>query len=482
VKVKTIALAMLIVSLAGLAGATDWQGLYGVGIRGPVFMPMFKGSDFSKFGGSYEPFMMGLDGALEVKYGLSKRLLLTASMAYLKTYDDTSATSNCGTSFQNSDNAYAKLTALSIGVMLQYHFRPEKKTQPYALLGLGSDFWSIKSYPFDKEKGDGKVQDFTVKYGLGVNFWLSEKFAMDLQVRMTNQIPKVSTTIQSGFYGAQDWESGAIRPFNGYLEPSIGLAYYFGRHEAGEKPKEMEMDSDGDGVYDSKDKCAATPRGAIVDKDGCPLDSDKDGVFDGIDKCPNTLAGVKVDAFGCPPEEADSDGDGVPNSRDKCPNTPMGVKVNEIGCPIDDDGDGVLNDKDECPGTPKGTEVDEKGCPKVGRLEEKITLHINYAPASYEPDAPAKTQLDSVADKMKLFPDLRIEVRGYTDDRNTEDFNNVLGQRRADGVKDYLIGKGIEAGRVVAKGYGEDPQYFIGDNNTAEGRLMNRRVQIETIK
>lgn len=60
--------------------------------------------------------------------------------------------------------------------------------------------------------------------------------------------------------------------------------------------------------------------------------------------------------------EPDSDGDGVPDSRDECPGTPRGVKVDEVGCPLDTDGDGVPDYLDECPGTPKGARVDDRGC------------------------------------------------------------------------------------------------------------------------
>lgn len=64
-----------------------------------------------------------------------------------------------------------------------------------------------------------------------------------------------------------------------------------------------ELDSDGDGVYDSKDQCPGTPKGTKVDAKGCPLpsriDSDKDGVFDDEDQCPGTPVGAKVDARGC---------------------------------------------------------------------------------------------------------------------------------------------------------------------------------------
>jgi iron complex outermembrane receptor protein len=63
------------------------------------------------------------------------------------------------------------------------------------------------------------------------------------------------------------------------------------------------LDSDGDGVPDSLDKCPNTPKGVAVDASGCPLDSDHDGVPDYLDKCPGTPAGMKVDANGCEIEE-----------------------------------------------------------------------------------------------------------------------------------------------------------------------------------
>ena len=119
-------------------------------------------------------------------------------------------------------------------------------------------------------------------------------------------------------------------------------------------------DSDGDGVLDSDDKCPGTPRGAVVDKKGCPIDTDGDGVYDGLDQCPNTPHGAKVDSVGCP---IDSDGDGVADGIDQCPDTPVGAKVDAVGCPIDSDGDGVPDGIDRCPDTPHGATVDALGCP-----------------------------------------------------------------------------------------------------------------------
>ncbi|MEO1201861.1 MAG: thrombospondin type 3 repeat-containing protein, partial [Pseudomonadota bacterium] len=120
------------------------------------------------------------------------------------------------------------------------------------------------------------------------------------------------------------------------------------------------VDTDGDGVDDSIDRCPNTPLGATVDATGCEIDSDGDGVVDSKDECPDTPRGTPVDERGCP--AADSDGDGVIDERDQCPNTPAGARVDANGCELDDDGDGVVNSRDRCPNTRAGARVDVNGC------------------------------------------------------------------------------------------------------------------------
>ena len=119
-------------------------------------------------------------------------------------------------------------------------------------------------------------------------------------------------------------------------------------------------DEDNDGVANNVDQCAATPAGAVVDANGCPIDGDNDGVFDGLDQCAETPAGVAVDAAGCP---VDSDNDGVADYLDKCPNTASGAPIDASGCPLDSDNDGVADYLDQCPNTQSGISVDAKGCP-----------------------------------------------------------------------------------------------------------------------
>jgi outer membrane protein OmpA-like peptidoglycan-associated protein len=236
-------------------------------------------------------------------------------------------------------------------------------------------------------------------------------------------------------------------------------------------------DSDGDGVFDGIDQCPDTPKGAKVDARGCPIDSDGDGVPDGIDQCPNTPKGAKVDARGCP---IDTDGDGVFDGIDQCPDTPKGAKVDARGCPIDSDGDGVWDGIDQCPDTPKGVKVDAKGCPIAEPIKQNLVLEgVNFASDSDQLTPPSTMVLDKVVESLKAWPEVQVEIAGHTDSTNTKVHNQKLSDRRAASVKSYLVGRGVAAGRMTAKGYGASKP--IVENKTPEGRAKNRRVELTRV-
>jgi len=232
-------------------------------------------------------------------------------------------------------------------------------------------------------------------------------------------------------------------------------------------------DTDGDGVIDAKDKCPTTPKGRKVNAEGCELDGDGDGVVDANDKCPTTPKGHKVNAEGC---ELDSDGDGVVDSKDKCPTTPAGRKVNADGCELDSDGDGIVDGADACPTVAAKT---ADGCPAapVAAVPKKLVLEgVNFDNdrATLRPDATAV--LDKAAATLKEWGDAKVEVAGHTDSNSDDAHNLKLSQSRAETVRSYLIGKGIAADRLSAKGYGESTP--VADNASAEGRAQNRRVEL----
>jgi len=239
------------------------------------------------------------------------------------------------------------------------------------------------------------------------------------------------------------------------------------------KAVEKAADSDGDGVNDAQDRCPGTVMGAKVNASGCELDGDGDGVVDRLDRCPTTPAGRKVNAAGC---ELDGDGDGVVDALDRCPTTPAGRKVNAEGCELDGDGDGIVDGADQCPNTPAGDKVDEKGCtlPKTLTLEG---VNFDYDGDVLRPEGIAT--LEGIAATLKRYPYFKVEIAGHTDSRGSTDYNVALSDRRAKAVVDYLTAHGIAADRLSAKGYGETQP--IGNNNTDEGRMKNRRVEMRTL-
>ena len=91
----------------------------------------------------------------------------------------------------------------------------------------------------------------------------------------------------------------------------------------------------------------------------------------------------------------------------------------------------------------------------------------------------AQTKLDDVA--VALLTNGRpVSIEGYTDSKGSQSRNIDLSQRRAESVRSYLISRGLQADRVVAKGMGPDRP--IADNTSAEGRANNRRVEIVVAK
>jgi outer membrane protein OmpA-like peptidoglycan-associated protein len=73
-------------------------------------------------------------------------------------------------------------------------------------------------------------------------------------------------------------------------------------------------------------------------------------------------------------------------------------------------------------------------------------------------------------------PGLNLEVEGHTDSTGSPDFNQKLSEQRAGTVRGYLLGQGLSPDSVSSKGFGETMP--VADNNTADGRQRNRRVEI----
>ena len=89
-------------------------------------------------------------------------------------------------------------------------------------------------------------------------------------------------------------------------------------------------------------------------------------------------------------------------------------------------------------------------------------------------------QLSRLKELLEAHPNMRIELRGHTDDRGTVDFNQRLSEARAKAVADYLVSHGIQASRIEWNGYGKSQP--VDSNDTEEGRQRNRRVEYRVLK
>ncbi len=403
-----------------------------------------------------------------------------------------------------------KAEGVNFGGDLAYWFQPAKAFQIGILGGAGWSSFTIDSVriPNNGSYNPGLVDSgwegaFTWNYGAAAKFYLARSIAIRVDWRnyiSPDGLERYRCTV-NGYYeceGAE--EAGLEKKTLDFTEFSGGLSFFLGgpkdsdgdgvpddRDLCPNTPEGVMVDENGcpfdddmDGVPNYMDSCPDTPQGATVDAAGCPMDSDGDGVYDGIDQCPNTPAGATVDSRGCP---TDSDGDGVYDGVDQCPNTPRGATVDATGCPLDSDGDGIYDGLDQCPGTPAGATVDDRGCLISIELTD---VEFEFDSFELTPTAKNYTRDMAIAIASQVDPSgtSKLELRGHTDSRGAESYNQMLSEKRAQSVLDYMLevepSLRAVSNRISVVGYGETQP--IASNDTDEGRQRNRRVEFHIIR
>ncbi|QQR89922.1 MAG: OmpA family protein [Myxococcales bacterium] len=289
-------------------------------------------------------------------------------------------------------------------------------------------------------------------------------------------------------------------------------------------------DRDGDGIKDDIDQCPDEPEDfdGFEDEDGCPdPDNDKDGIPDVDDDCPLIPEDMDGDhdEDGCPEgEEGDRDGDGILDSVDECPDDPEDFDgfEDEDGCPDpDNDQDGILDKDDSCPNDPEDKDgfEDEDGCPDPDNDKDRIldvddscpTKPETYNGFEDEDGCPDKGDVvveedrimilqkiyfetDSAVIKKESYPIVdalaatltgnpqivKIEIQGHADERGGDAYNIKLTRDRAASVKDAMIERGVDPGRLRSAGYGERCPVDPAHNDEAWEK--NRRVEFKILE
>ncbi|HLS42006.1 MAG TPA: OmpA family protein [Paenalcaligenes sp.] len=134
---------------------------------------------------------------------------------------------------------------------------------------------------------------------------------------------------------------------------------------------------------------------------------------------------------------------------------------------------GIKNDVQESGATSLGVDVTEM---PDGTLKVNIPSNVSFDTGKYQLKPELLPVLDSVARALIQHPEVRAKSIGHTDSTGSLQVNQTLSVNRANAVTNYLQQQGVSGAVLTSEGRG--PNEPIADNGTAEGRAMNRRVEL----
>jgi len=114
---------------------------------------------------------------------------------------------------------------------------------------------------------------------------------------------------------------------------------------------------------------------------------------------------------------------------------------------------------------------------EVAAFETVVLRGVNFPFDEAELTPPARETLDQLAARLQSHQNVSVLVEGHTDAFGSDQYNVELGRRRAEAVREYLVGKGLAPGQIQVVSHGESQP--AATNETEEGRAMNRRTEVE---
>ena len=283
----------------------------------------------------------------------------------------------------------------------------------------------------------------------------------------------------------------------------------------------MQIGKNGDGQYSDKNKSVQTDGNGAgqYEDDKVTIQRDEDGAGQYINKVTGVTLQVDKDGAGQYIDEkndlsiqVNKDGTGLYTNKKN--NVTIYVNENDVRYVSTDiemvnngDGSGTYTDKSknlviENDGKGKAkitfngqtTEVDAKPLEKPGKLaklemvppvpsieansllialDSEVLFDVNKYDVRVHPEA--EEVLKNLAIVLKEMDVKNFEIDGHTDSDGSDEYNQVLSEKRANSVKNFLVSQGVTA-EITTKGYGESKP--VASNDTAEGKQKNRRVEI----
>jgi hypothetical protein len=469
VRYKIIAFVVLLASLSVQAQEAKYSvgGGFGLATLAGGYPPRY----------TYSPeYRLGFEATLK------EHLRLNLRFSYQKIHNDTLAI----TPFTiGSDESYRTRSWVGndLTAMLKYH-RPLliNRLEIFGGLGAGVTFWDIVDSKIDTvlktqgEKGETvemSASEITVSALVGIGCLLSDRWKLSLDGGLM-YLTEVGTSFSESFNKTRDrW----------IVRGGLTLNFLFGG-DRWPKRKPLVFDKPIRAVSDDSARQIDTTLGAMLS-----VVKQKETVPQTLPEENNPLIMAKtnnfsdladyhpIDQFGAP---VDSDCDGYPDYMDHCPYNIVGSAVDSAGCPYDIDNDGIPEGFDCCSNSETGYAIDNYGCLDLNSLEKLIRLEARYQAGTFEIDPDTKKQLLSIARIMRKARSVEMEINAYADEMPTRDENVELSQRRANRVRDYLVGLGIEMTRLKPKGRGS-AGLKVAEKNKNDLRMV-RPIELKFIK
>jgi len=401
----------------------------------------FTGDLFS-FGAEDKSFDIGFNLGVSKMFSASMGVEASFMMANANFYPNSFGLNNNDLNGHTETTFYSGNISLVINLtnlIITGRDNAERKWNVNAYPGLGISLHGAKYY--DKSgsivadySSDQLTRVYSVPVALGLKYRLSKNF--DIELRET-----------STFYNDSNFDGRALADGTSDQSFYTSLSLVW---KLGSKERHLDWSNPLDDAYSDVNKLQSQV-------DGMSTDTDGDGVPDSYDVDNETPTGVMVAGNG---KALDSDQDGIPDYKDVDPFTPLGAAVDEYGNEKDSDKDGIGDSSDKEPNSKEGAIVNWQGITVSGASGGIISELIPSVFFKFDSDKLEKGSADKLVVIAKIlhnYSDMSVDVVGYADQVGNADYNQKLGERRAQAVVDFLVNTyGVDKSRLNVKTAGAD--------------------------